>query len=190
MATLTLDQQKAQAVEAGARAADELVRLREQRQRLALDALSGKAGVAGAAKALADVDAKIAELVRQQELAALAVQEADRREQEARRQEADAQRVADEAELARLTAERDARYRAVEDLLGRLAPEVEAALAAGAGIYDARVRLGHPAAPDWTGRALYNRVCERLGPLGAGVRDFDTPPPTSRSPLVDGAERG
>ena len=180
----TLDQQKAAAVEAGVRAEQELVRLREQRQQLAFDALGNKAGAASAAKALTDLDTRIAELVRQQELAALAVQEADRREREARRQEAEAQRTADAGELERLTAERDERYRVIQTLMTQLAPEVAEAVRLGGEIQNVRTRLGLPFVADRTAGAVFDYLSLKLGPMGVGLRELPTPLPAHRGPLV------
>ena len=183
----TVTQQREAVTEAGRRAADELAQARERRGRLSLDVMAGKAG---ARKELEALDARIGELAREVELASLAIQEADRRASETEAKAALDRRAEDEAELARLADERDARYRAVEDLLARLAPEVEAALAAGAGIYGIRTQLGHTIVPDWTSRSIHNRLCERLGAMGAGLRGLEVPAPALRSPLVDDSEGG
>ena len=185
--TLTVEGQREAATTAVQRAADKLAKLQERRRELSPEALGG---LAAAVKELAAIDKEIADVTREQDVARLAIQEVGRREQEARRQEADAQRAEDEAALDAALRRRDEHYRRVQDLIDQVAPEVRGALEQGAAIYDLHTRLGHPAAPDWTGRHVYHYICSRLGPLAGLLKDLDTPPPAARGDLVDGADRG
>ena len=183
----TLTEQRRQAEEAGARAERELAELHAERRRISLDVLAGKPA---AVKRAGEIAARIGELAAEQHLAGLAVAEADRRTSEAEAKAQLDQRAADEAALNTALRRRDEHYRCIQGLTAQLAGEVAEALRLGGEIHDARVRLGHPYAPDRTGGAIHDYLSARLGPLAGLLRDLPTPLPPHRGPLVADTEGG
>ncbi len=105
---------------------EQLQALMAERKRLALDV---REGVAGADKELRALERKISELARQKELAALADEEAQRREEEQREQAAIAELQEQREQLQRLVLKHDALEAKVCAAIDGMAPLVDELLA-------------------------------------------------------------